>query len=47
MLPVAICQPVLRAALSPRFSVLTSRTSYSPAMAAVASLEPSSTTITS
>jgi len=39
--------PVLRALLRPRFSVLMMRKPYCRAIAAVPSVEPSSTTITS
>jgi hypothetical protein len=45
--PLACSIPVLRALLNPRLGVRTSRHRYSPAMADVASVEPSSTTMTS
>jgi hypothetical protein len=45
--PVAACQPVLRAALRPRFSVRITRTPYSAAIPATPSVDPSSTTIAS
>ena len=47
MSPVAARMPVLRALLSPRFSVRMSRTSHSLTMSGVPSVEPSSTTMTS
>jgi hypothetical protein len=45
--PDAAASPALRAAESPRFSVRIRRQSYSDAIAAEESVEPSSTTITS
>ena len=47
MSPVAAARPVLRALLRPRFPVWISLKPYSATIAEVASVDPSSTTMTS